>query len=191
MKLVDLVGLHVEATSGAPLIIVREHEAPYRVVPIVIGGAEAASIAVALSGEVPPRPMSHDLMAALVTGLGARVDRLEVTALRDGAFLAELAVSGPDGPRRLDTRPSDGIALAVRLGAPLYVGEDVLDEAGAVLAERPDEQAIDDAVDEFRSRLEGLDPRSLAAALGEPSPDDPDTGSSGPRTEPPEPDAED
>jgi bifunctional DNase/RNase len=191
MKLVDLVGLHVEATSGAPLIIVREHEAPYRVVPIVIGGAEAASIAVALSGEVPPRPMSHDLMAALVTGLGARVDRLEVTALRDGAFLAELAVSGPDGPRRLDTRPSDGIALAVRLGAPLYVGEDVLDEAGAVLAERPDEQAIDDAVDEFRSRLEGLDPRSLAAALGEPSPDDPDTGSSGPGTEPPEPDAED
>jgi uncharacterized protein len=191
MKLVDLVGLHVEATSGAPLIIVREHEAPYRVVPIVIGGAEAASIAVALSGEVPPRPMSHDLMAALVTGLGARVDRLEVTALREGAFLAELAVSGPNGPRRLDARPSDGIALAVRMGAPLYVGEDVLDEAGAVLAERPDEQAIDDAVDEFRSRLEGLDPGALAAALGEPSPDDPDTGSSRPGTEPPEPDAED
>lgn len=190
MKLVDLVGLHVEATSGAPLIIVREHEAPYRVVPIVIGGAEAASIAVALSGEVPPRPMSHDLMAALVTGLGARVDRLEVTALREGAFLAELAVSGPNGPRRLDARPSDGIALAVRMGAPLYVGEDVLDEAGAVLAERPDEQAIDDAVDEFRSRLEGLDPGALAAALGEPS-QDPGTGSSASGDEPPEPDAED
>jgi bifunctional DNase/RNase len=168
VKLVDLVGLHVEASSGTPLIIMREHEPPFRVVPIVIGGAEATSIAVALSGQPPPRPLSHDLMAALVTDLGARVDRLEVTAMSEGAFLAELAVSGPNGPRRLDARPSDGIALAVRVGAPLYVSEDVLDQAGAVLVEQPGEQAIDDAVDEFRSYLEGLDPDALSAALGEP-----------------------
>jgi uncharacterized protein len=167
MELVDLVGLHVEATSGTALIIVREHEAPFRVVPIVVGGAEAASIALALSGQRPPRPLSHDLMATLVVELGARIDRLEVTALREGAFLAELAVSGPTGSRRLDARPSDGIALAVRVGAPVYVSEDVLDQAGAVLAEQPDEQSIDDAVDEFRSYLEGLDPEALAAALRE------------------------
>lgn len=185
MKPVDLVGLHVEATSGTPLVIVRERDAPYRVVPIVVGGAEAASIAVALSGQPPPRPLSHDLMVTLLTDLGARVDRLEVTELRDGAFLAELAVSGPAGQRRLDTRPSDGIALAVRLGAPLYVSEEVLDEAGAVLAERPDEQAIDDAVDEFRGYLEGLDPEALAAAFGEP-PEAPPGSGGRPGEEPPE-----
>jgi bifunctional DNase/RNase len=120
MRLLDLVGLRVEAASGTPLVILRERSGSRRVLPIFIGGTEAASIAVALSGQRPTRPLSHDLMAELVKSLGARVDAVEVTALRDGAFLAELAVSGPVGDRRLDARPSDGIALAVRLGVPLY-----------------------------------------------------------------------
>lgn len=172
MKRVDLVGLHVEPTSGTPLLILREHDAPHRLVPIGIGGAEAASIAVALSGQTPPRPLTHDLMAELVRSLGARVERVEITALVDGAFHADLAVSAPDGDRRLDARPSDGIALAVRLGAPLWMSERVLDEAGTVLEEQPDEQpdeqAIDHAVDEFRHHLDQLDPDALADALGEP-----------------------
>ncbi|NMO89466.1 bifunctional nuclease family protein [Actinomycetospora sp. TBRC 11914] len=185
MKPVDLVGLHVEAMSGSPVVIVREHDAPHRVVPIFVGGAEAASIAVALSGQRPPRPLTHDLMVALVAGLGAQLDRVEVTALRDGAFLAELAVSGPDGPRRLDARPSDGIALAVRVGAPLYVSEDVLDEAGTVLAEQPAEEDIDQVVADFRTHLDRLDPDALAAAIGDP-PEGPGPDPSGPDEEPPE-----
>jgi len=157
VKLVDLIGLHVEATSGAPLVLLREHDAPHRVLPIFVGSAEAASIAVALSREVPPRPLTHDVMAALVESLDARVEAVEVTDLRDGAFLAELAVNGPHGARRLDSRPSDAIALAVRLGTPLFVSDAVLDEAGTVLTEAPDEEAIDEAVAEFRSALEDLD----------------------------------
>lgn len=157
VKLVDLVGLHIEATSGAPLVLLREHDAPHRVLPIFVGGPEAAAIATALSGQLPPRPLTHDVMAALVETLDGHIDAVEVTDLRDGAFLAELAVSGPDGGRRLDTRPSDGIALAVRLGTPLFVSEAVLDEAGTVLAEAPDEEAIDQAVAEFRSFLDDLD----------------------------------
>jgi bifunctional DNase/RNase len=168
MRLLDLVGLHVEATSGTPLVILREHNAPHRVLPIFIGGPEAASIAVALSGQPPPRPLSHDLMAALVESLNARVNAVEITALRGGAFLAELAVSGPNGESRLDARPSDGIALAVRLGVPLYASEDVLSEAGSVLADQPDEDDIDRAVAEFRGYLDRLDPGALSAALGEP-----------------------
>lgn len=181
MKLVDLVGLHVEATSGTPLVILREHDSPHRILPIFIGGAEAASIAVALTGGQPPRPLSHDLMASLVVSLNARVHTVELTALREGAFIAELALSGPGVERRLDARPSDGIALAVRLGVPLYASEDVLDEAGTELAERPDEEAIDHAVAEFRGYLDRLDPDALSAALGEPpeppgtEPDDPET----------------
>jgi len=168
VKLVDLVGLHIEATSGAPLVLLREHDAPHRVLPIFVGGPEAAAIATALSGQLPPRPLTHDVMAALVETLDGHIDAVEVTDLRDGAFLAELAVSGPDGGRRLDTRPSDGIALAVRLGTPLFVSEAVLDEAGTVLAEAPDEEAIDQAVAEFRSFLDDLDASELgAAAVGE------------------------
>lgn len=149
------------------MVVLREHDAPHRVVPIVVGGAEAASIAVALSGETPPRPLSHDLLATLIRDLGARVDRVEVTALRDGAFLAELAVSGPQGGHRLDARPSDGIALALRVGAPVYMSETVLDAAGRVLVERPDDHAIDQAVARFRGYLDRLDPGALSAAFGE------------------------
>lgn len=178
MRLLDVVGLHAEATSGAPLVVLREHDSPYRVLPIFIGSAEATSIAVALSGRPPLRPLTHDLMAALVEGLGARVDAVEVTALRDGAFLAELAVSGPGGRRRLDSRPSDGVALAVRVGAPLYADEEVLAAAGHVLAERLDDEAIDHAVEEFRGHLESLDPSALSAALGEQGPP-PGAGPSG------------
>jgi hypothetical protein len=167
MKLLDLVGLHVDAASGTPLVIVREHDAPHRIVPIVVGPAEAASIAVALSGEPPPRPLSHDLMAALVRTLDVRVDRVEVTALQEGAFLAEVALAGRGGDLRLDARPSDGIALAVRVGAPLYMDDEVLEMAGCTVREEPDEAAIDQAVDEFRGYLDRLDPEALAAALGE------------------------
>ncbi|HEX5268474.1 MAG TPA: bifunctional nuclease family protein [Acidimicrobiales bacterium] len=159
---VDIAGLQVEETTGAPVVLLREHEAPHRVLPIFIGGPEAASIALALSSQTPPRPLTHDLLVSLVEHLDARVERVEVTLLRDGVYFAELAVSGPEGPQRLDSRPSDAIALAVRVQAPLFVAEAVLDEAGAVVdvtgGEPPDEQAIEEEVAAFRSRLENLDP---------------------------------
>jgi uncharacterized protein len=170
MKLVDLVGIHIDATSGAPLVLLREHDAPHRVLPIFIGGPEAASIALALSGQASPRPLVHDVMASLVQNLDARVEAVEVTDLRDAAFVAAISVSGPAGGHRLDTRPSDAIALAVRLGAPLYVSDEVLDQAGAVIAATPDDEAIDRTVAEFREFLDELDPAAFAddgGALGD------------------------
>lgn len=163
----DLVGLALEATSGAPLVVLREMEEPHRLLPIVVGGAEAAAIALAVSGEAPPRPLTHDLMASLVRSLDGHLDAVEVTELRDGAYLASLAVHGPGGPQRLDTRPSDAIALAVHLGAPLLVADEVLDEAGTLppddIDEEPlDEDTIDEAVDEFRSFLDTIDPSQFA-----------------------------
>jgi bifunctional DNase/RNase len=162
---VDIAGLQVEATTGAPVVLLREHDAPHRVLPIFIGGPEAAAIALALSAQSPPRPLTHDLMVSLVEQLEARVDRVEVTLLRDGVYFAELSVSGPQGPERLDSRPSDAIALAVRVHAPLFVAEAVLEEAGAVVETPddapPDEQSIEEQVAAFRSSLESLDPGNL------------------------------
>ena len=174
MKLVEIAGLHMEATTGAPLVLLREQDAPHRVLPIFVGGPEAAAIALALSGQFAPRPSTHDVMAALVESLDAEVERIEVTGLQDGAFLAELAVSGPSGGRRLDTRPSDAIALAVRLHAPLFVSDAVLDEAGTVLQVSPDEETIDDEVSEFRSFLDDVDPADFGSdPVPGPDPDDP------------------
>jgi hypothetical protein len=102
--------------------------------------------------------MTHDLMATLIEGFDGHLDAVEVTDLQDGSFLASLAISGPGGERRFDTRPSDGIALAVRLHAPLYVSEHVLAEAGSLPTVELDEVAIDAEVDQFRSFLAELEP---------------------------------
>ena len=144
MKHVDLAGLLVEADSGTPLVLLREQEAPHRVVPIVIGGVEAAAIALALSDEPLDRPATHDMMIDMVTTLDAQVERVEVTEVRDGSFRAELTVSGPTGERRLDSRPSDAIALAVRVDAPVFVSDELLDEVGAILTDVDDEGELAD-----------------------------------------------
>ncbi len=175
VKQVELIGLAVEAGSDAPVVLLRERDEPHRVLPIFIGPVEATAIALALGDETPPRPLTHDLLATLVDTAQARVERVEVTELRDGTFLADLAVSGPAGERRVDSRPSDAIALAVRVDAPLYVAGAVLDEAGTVLAETLDEEAIDEEVARFRSLLQTLDSPHL-----QPGPDtEPRAGTTG------------
>ena len=173
MLLVDLVAIQMDPVSGASVLILREHEAPNRILPILVGGAEAASIALAAQGQTPPRPMTHDLMATLVERFDGHLDAVEVVDVHDGAFIANLAVSGPTGDLRLDTRPSDAIALAVRLHAPLFVSEHVLDEAGTQ-PEPETEAVLDDAqidaeVDQFRDFLDHLAPDDFAVGTDDES----------------------
>jgi len=178
MLSVELVGVQVDPSSGAAMLVLREHESPNRLLPIVVGGAEAASIAMAASGKQTPLPMTHDLMAALVESFDGHLDAVEVTDLQNGSFVANLAVSGPTGERRLDTRPSDAIALAMRLHAPLFVSEHVLDEAGTIPVgehEEYDEQAIDAEVEQFRSLLDESDPWDFLSDSEQDSPPDLDS----------------
>jgi bifunctional DNase/RNase len=164
------MGLTLEATSGAPLVLLREQDAPNRVLPIFIGEPEAIAIALALAGESPPRPFTHDLLATLVETLDAEVDHVEVTELRDGTFVADLSVRGPGGGVSLDSRPSDAIALAVRVNAPLYASEAVLDEAGAIVTAEEGDDEPDEEIDRFRAFLDTVDPAEFEADRG---PDDP------------------
>ena len=161
---VELIGIQVDPISGAAALVLREHDAPNRLLPIMIGQADASSIAIAASGTRLPRPMTHDLMANMVDALDGHLDAVEVTELHDGTFLANLTVSGPAGQRTIDTRPADAIALAVRMQAPMFVSEAVLEEAGALPIEQPEtdqfalEASIDAEVDQFRAFLDELDP---------------------------------
>lgn len=170
MKRVELAGLVVEASSGAPVVVLREHDEPHRLLSIFVGGPEATAIAIAASGQIMPRPLTFDVMATLMQSLDGSIDAAEITELSDGAYLASLTVDGPNGRRWLDTRPSDAIALAVKVGAPLFVSEAVLDEAGVVPEpepepERPlDEAAIDETVAEFRTFLDDVVPSQFAQA---------------------------
>lgn len=167
MRPVDLLGLHLESATGAPVVLLRERDEPHRVIPIFIGAAEATAIALAVAGEDPPRPLTHDLLAAVFGALGGTLETVEVTELKDGTFHARLRVDGVEGPVALDSRPSDGIALALRLDAPILVAETVLDEAGTVLTEPGDQQAVEAALAEFRQFLDEVEPEDFA-------PEDPD-----------------
>ena len=172
MKPLDVLGLNTEAESGMPLVLLREQDAPHRVLPIFIGGREAVAIALALSGQSPPRPLTHDLLAALIESLDAHVDHVEVTEVREGTFLAELAVRGPHGGVSLDSRPSDAIALALRLDAPLFASDAVLDAAGALVSVETDDRAIDEDVDRFRAFLDEVDPAEFEKPEGRDEPPD-------------------
>jgi bifunctional DNase/RNase len=119
-------------------------------------------------------------VVALLDHLHAHVDHVEVTALLDGTFHAELALQGPAGERRIDSRPSDAIALALRVDAPVFASEDVLDEAGTIPsvvtdADAVDEEAIEAEVARFRTLLDDLEPDQLADG----DPDDPPDASQG------------
>jgi bifunctional DNase/RNase len=158
MKPVDVLGLNVEVASGSPMVLLREHDAPHRLLPIFVGGREAVAIALALNGEPPPQPLTHDLLAALIDSLDVEVDHVEVTAVREGTFLADLALHTPGGDVHVDSRPSDAIALALRVDAPVFASEAVLDEAAAVVAMVVEDEEIDEDVERFRSFLTEIDP---------------------------------
>jgi bifunctional DNase/RNase len=172
MVLVEIFGLQIEASSGLPLVLLREVDEPHRILPIFIGGPEALAIARGLQGVTAERPLTHDLLIDLLERTGSRIDEVAVTELRDRTFIAELRLDGPSGHRVVSSRPSDAIALAVRVGAPVYASEDVLDEAGAVLQEGTisdePEEAIEEAVEEFREFLEGLKPSDFQGAGSRP-----------------------
>jgi len=185
MLLIDLVGIQMNRLTGESVLVLREHDQPNRLLPIVVGSAEAASIAIAVQGQTLPRPMTHDVMATLVEGFDAHLDAVELVDFQDGAFIANLAVSGPTGDLRLDTRPSDAIALAIRLRAPLFVSEGILDAVGTSAPSESasvlDDAQIDAEVDQFRDFLEQLAPddfvigadESAVGTVDDEMPDDP------------------
>ena len=124
------------------------------------------AIALGLQRVETPRPMTHDLLVDVLASTSTAVKQVTITEVRDGTFIAEVALSGPHGPRTVDCRPSDAIALAVRLEVPVFVAESVVDAAGvALMLEPPDDEGDADAegdpeelVAEFRSFLDSVDP---------------------------------
>ena len=116
------------------IAVLRELGGTERSFQIQVGFFEAAAISQALSGFKPPRPMTHDLMASMVSGLGSRLARLEVVDLRDdfnvgGTFYGVLVLERDDGEEaRVDCRPSDGLALALRSGSEIWVEESVFEK---------------------------------------------------------------
>ncbi len=127
---VDIVGLSTSPSSGGAYALVLGEIEGNRRLPIIIGAFEAQAIALELENIQPPRPMTHDLLRDLFETVGAEILDVVIDELREGTFFAKIRFvhTGDDG--QLDARPSDAVAVAVRVGAPIYVAPSVLDEAG-------------------------------------------------------------
>ena len=116
---------------GGVLILLVEKNAPFHVIPMVIGEAEGRAIAMRKDGKSLSRPMTHDLMEKVLKQFGAKVVKLEIGALQDGVFIGTLFLKkGKRKTVKLDVRPSDGIALATGAGVPIYVAAEVINEVG-------------------------------------------------------------
>jgi uncharacterized protein len=157
--IVDSVRVHMR--TGRHVLVLRE-SGRGRLLMIWVGVNEANAIAMKLQGVTPERPLTHDLMVTMLEELDIRVDRIVISDLADETFHARLVLVGPSVRREIDARPSDAIALAVRIGATIYATADVLDRAATV----PDAETDDDD-DEEGSERRRLAPGSLETT-GEP-----------------------
>lgn len=160
----ELVGVRIELPSNAPIVLLRETDGEGRLLPIFIGGAEAQAIALAMEEVETPRPMTHDLFKDVLDHLGVRLERIVVTELRDRTFFAELELAGGNGARRISSRPSDAVALAVRTGAPIFVADSVLDAAGHTVEPEDsegDETPAEEVLDQFREFLDQVTPEDF------------------------------
>ncbi len=158
----ELLGVRVELPSNTPIALLREREGRRRVLPILIGGPEAAAIAFALDEVVTPRPLTHDLMKLLLDELETSVERVVVTELREGTFYAELTLRNAGGIRVVSSRPSDAIALAARTGSPIYAEEAVMDEAAYVATEEEvGSEEAEEVVEQFKDFLDTVNPEDF------------------------------
>jgi uncharacterized protein len=147
------------------VLLLRELTGDGRVLPIYIGGPEAAAIALALEGEVPPRPLTHDLLRNVLVELGAEVVQVVITELQEHTFFAELHLRVGGASHIVSCRPSDAVALAVRAGTPLFAADEVLDAAGKVQPAPADgdesDETPDEILEEFRAFIEDVKPEDF------------------------------
>jgi len=157
-----LVGVRVEMPTNSPIVLLREANGLHRVLPIFIGPVEATAIAFAQNEVETPRPMTHDLLRDLLVALGVGVERIVITELRERTFYAEIEMTNHGAGYKVSSRPSDAIALAARLGTPIFADEAVLEEAAVTMSD-DDEEQEEDEVERFREFLEGVNPEDFAS----------------------------
>jgi bifunctional DNase/RNase len=153
----SLVGVRVELPSNQPIVLLKEATGE-RYLPIWVGAVEATAIAFALQGIDTPRPMTHDLLRDILNETDVHVDRILITELVDQTFYATIRMSHHGETTEVSSRPSDAIALAVRLETPIYSSDEVLEAAGIELKDEEETE-----VERFRQFLDQVSPEDFAA----------------------------
>jgi bifunctional DNase/RNase len=163
---VILRAVRVDMGSSTPVLLLEEVHGS-RVLPIFIGAPEAAAIAYALQGIDAPRPMTHDLLGSVITSLGAKVLAIEISDLVESTYHATLRLVQNGRDLSISSRPSDAVALALRVGAPMLVNDELMRLHGQHIEgdiddeDDEDNEDPDSILDEFRAFLDDVRPEEF------------------------------
>ena len=184
MTEMEVIAVQLEPNSNHPLVWLKDKDQKV-FLPIAIGNFEAIAISIALYDEPPPRPIAYDLLCAIMDGFDVRVEQVLVSALRDETFFAEITLVRDGESIVIDSRPSDALALALRVDAPVFVADQVIEEAGllvemqdvplegveqiaAVVASAAEDESAEEAPDRMTQHIAALKARlQEAVALEE------------------------
>ena len=162
-----IYGVSFDLVGKQPIVLLKTADGN-KFLPIWIGHPEAAAILMKLQGASTPRPMTHDLVTAMLGELDAQVVRITVTELKENTFYASITVQQNGSEIEIDSRPSDAIALAVRADAPIFAAEDVIEESAIEFeGEEVNEDEVQEIVSEFKQFLEHVTPDEFAEAEDE------------------------
>jgi bifunctional DNase/RNase len=164
-----IYGVSFDLVGKQPIVLLKTADGN-KFLPIWIGHPEAAAILMKLQGASTPRPMTHDLVTAMLGELDAQVVRITVTELKENTFYASITVQQNGSEIEIDSRPSDAIALAVRADAPIFAAEEVIEESAIEFegeGEEVNEEEVQEIVSEFKQFLEHVTPDEFAEASGE------------------------
>jgi len=143
-------------------VVVLEDAEKTRLVPIWIGVNEGNAIALEMNGEKFPRPLTHDLMVNMLELLGAKIEQVVITDIKDNSYFAEIVVKSGDKTLKIDARPSDSLALAVRVKCPIFINQTVLEKCPTI-----DKPITQDEVEKFKDDLKHMSPEDFFRRLEE------------------------
>ena len=155
---VEVVGIRVELPANQPVLVLRDLNGD-RYLPLWIGNSEATAISLALDGVTPPRPLTHDLLVQVIDHLDDQVMSASITELIDGVYFAQIDFANHDA---VSARPSDAVAVAIRCSVPIFVSQEVFDEAGMDIVDNDEVEDSEEEVEKFRAFLDEINPEDFS-----------------------------
>lgn len=159
MREMVIYGVSFDMVGKQPIVLLKTQDGN-KFLPIWIGHPEAAAILMKLQGASTPRPMTHDLMTSIFEQLEVKIVRITVTELRENTFYALITILVDGNEVEVDSRPSDALALAVRVGAPIFAADTVVDDNAIEFEQEDVEQ--EQIVEEFKRFLEDVSPEDFS-----------------------------
>ena len=155
---VTVARLGLDSSTNTYVVILQE-KGGQRLLPIWIGQPEAESIVMEMNAVKPPRPLTHDLCKRLIIGMGGSLRRVQITKVKENTYFAELLIRRDDHVFQVDARPSDSIALALRMRAPIFTSDQLLDQSGVETDEPGPNPSLE--ADKLKEYLERMDPQDF------------------------------